>query len=73
MKQRQVRNEASHNAANEFVKRHQNESKKMSGKLPNMEEKYMEFDAEMTNTGEKAEMFGRELTRGLDKEAFPVR
>lgn len=45
----------------------------MAGKAPNLEGKYMNFNAEMMNTGMHAQEFGRELTAGLDKKAFPVK
>ena len=45
----------------------------MGGKAPNLEGRLMNFNAEMMNTGEHAQSFGRELTAGLDKKAYPVK
>lgn len=45
----------------------------MSGKAPNLDGMYMNFDSCMVNNGSHAQEFGRELTAGLDKKAFPVK
>ncbi len=70
---RQKRLEAEHSAKDAFVKKHQAETNKMAGKAPELTGRLMEFNANMMNTGEHAEEFGRKLTAGLDKKAFPVK
>jgi len=45
----------------------------MGAKAPNLEERYMNFDSCMISDGEHAQSFGRELTAGLDKKAYPVK
>ena len=45
----------------------------MGGKAPNLEDKYMYFDQCMVSDGAHAQEFGRSLTAGLDKKAFPVK
>lgn len=45
----------------------------MAGKAPNLEGKYMNLDSCMMNNGDHAQKFGRELTAGLDKKAYPVK
>ena len=72
-KVRHERMEAEHNSKNEFVKRQQMEVKGMGGKSPDLRAASLDFDAYMCNTGEHAQEFARSLTKGLDKEAFPVR
>lgn len=64
---------AEHNAKDEFVKRQQEMTAKMAGRDPRLEPKDMLMNATMVNNGEHAKEFGRELTRGLDKTAFPVK
>lgn len=64
--------EGQHNASNAFVKMEQNKVKAKAGKEPRMEGRYMEFDACMVNNGYHAQEFAKQLTAGLDKEAFPV-
>ena len=44
-----------------------------AGKDPRMNAEMMDFCSYMSNNGEHAQEFGRELTKGLDKEAFPVK
>jgi len=70
---RDAMGEAQHSAANQFVKREQEELKPMGAKEARMEARYMEFDACMVSDGEHAQDFARSLTAGLDKKAFPVR
>lgn len=70
---REKRLDAEHRGNNEFVKRHQEELKGMSGRDPRMDGKMMDFCSYMSNDGEHAQQFGRELTAGLDKKAFPVK
>ncbi len=66
------RYEAEHSAKNEFVKRVQNEQGRYAGRNPKMEPEMMDFCSYMSNNGAHAQKFGKELTRGLDKSAFPV-
>lgn len=72
MNRRQARYESEHKGHNEFVKKHQMERKKYMGRNPEMKSDLMEFNANMQNTGEWAEGFGKRLTAGIDKVAFPV-
>jgi hypothetical protein len=65
--------EAQHSSSNSFVKSHEAKLERMGGRAPRLEEKDMEFNAVMMNDGEHAQEFGRELTAGLDKTAFPVK
>ena len=60
-------------ASNAFVKKNQNEQKKMFGKEPILPAEYKKFDACMTNEGDHAKELARNLTKGLDKDAFPVK
>lgn len=69
---RHRRLEAEHTAKNAFVKKQQAETSKMAGKSPNLRAESMEFNAYMCNNGEHAQEFGKKLTKGLDKVAFPV-
>ena len=69
---RQSRYESEHSAKNEFVRKEQSEVRKYAGKRPEMKADLMEFNAEMQNTGAWAQGFGKRLTAGLDKVAFPV-
>ena len=62
-----------HSEADAFVKREQEKTAKYAGREPKMEAKFMRLDAEMMITGAKAKEFGRKLTEGLDKDAYPVR
>lgn len=71
-KSRQNRFEAENAAKNAFVKREQAERSRMGGKVPNLKNEAMEFNAYMCNNGEHAQMFAKDLTKGLDKVAFPV-
>jgi hypothetical protein len=68
-----ARLQAEHNAKDEFVKRQQEMTAKYAGTEPRLQPKDMMMNANMTNNGEHAKEFGRELTRGLDKTAFPVK
>lgn len=68
-----ARLKAEHNAKDEFVKRQQEETAKYGGRDPKLSEKSMRLNAYMCNDGEHAKKFGRELTAGLDKVAFPVK
>ena len=70
---RESRLEHEHNSHNEFVKRQQMEVRHKAGKDPRMNGEMMDFCSYMSNNGEHAQEFARELTKGLDKEAFPVK
>lgn len=72
-KVRQGRMEAEHSNKDAFVKRQQMEVRSKAGKNPNLSPASMEMDAYMCNNGEHAQEFARSLTKGLDKEAFPVK
>jgi hypothetical protein len=69
---RQRRYESEHLGKDQFVKKQQAELDKYAGRPPVMPAKLMEFNAEMQNTGGWAQEFGKRLTKGLDKVAFPV-
>lgn len=70
---RQRRLEAEHSAKDAFVKKVQNQQDKNAGRAPNLEAKYEKFNAAMMNNGPHAQEFARDLTKGLDKVAFPVK
>lgn len=65
--------EAEHSSNNAFVKHHQAMDMSMGMKAANLEEKYMKFDACMISDGEHAQAFARDLTKGIDEKAFPVK
>lgn len=65
--------ESQHSQSNSFVKAEQAKTKKYAGKAPEMEERYYKFDACMMNNGMHAQKLAKEITKGLDKDAFPVR
>lgn len=60
-------------ANNAFVKREQDVIKSMMGDRPVLKAEAKKFNAYMCNNGESAEQFGRELTKDIDKKAFPVK
>jgi hypothetical protein len=68
---RQRRFEDKHRERNNFVKKEQAATEKYAGKKPEMENRLMEFNAEMQNNGKWAQDFGHKLTEGMDKVAFP--
>lgn len=70
---RQKRQEAEHSETNAFVKRVQAEQAKRGGRPPKLKSESMEFDAYMCNDGRHAQELAQEMTKGLDKEAFPVK
>lgn len=72
-KVRHNRMEAEHNASNAFVKKVQNEQAKHGGRAPNLKAESMEFSSYMCNDGEHAQELARDITKGLDKVAFPVK
>lgn len=69
---RQSRLESQHSAKDAFVKREQAATDKYAGRKPEMKADMFEFNANMQNNGAWAQDFGRKLTAGLDKVAFPV-
>lgn len=72
-KVRQSRMEAEHSSKNQFVKREQAKTASKAGKVPNLKGEAMEFNSYMCNNGAHAQEFARELTKGIDHEAFPVK
>ncbi len=69
---RMARLERQHSAKDAFVKKEQAATQKYAGKRPVLKPDMFEFNANMQNNGEWAQGFGRKLTSGLDKVAFPV-
>jgi hypothetical protein len=69
---RQGRFESEHSAKNSFVKKVQSEQARHAGRSPRMEAEMMDFCSYMSNDGAHAQKFGKELTKDLDKVAFPV-
>lgn len=65
--------ESMHKDANAFVKAEQAKVKSKAGHEPRLSSEYLHFNGQMMNSGEHAQEFGRELTKGLDKDAFPVK
>lgn len=70
---RQRRFESEHNENDAFTKKVQAEQAKFAGKNPVLKKEDMQFNANMMNTGIHAQEFAKELTRDLDKVAFPVK
>ena len=70
---RQKRYESEHSANNAFVKKVQAEQSRHGGKEPRLEGEAMEFNAYMCNNGMHAQKLAVEITKGLDKVAFPVK
>jgi len=70
---RQRMAESQHSQSNSFVKAEQAKSKKYAGKAPMMEERYYKFDACMMNNGAHAQKLAKDITKGIDHDAFPVR
>jgi len=69
---RQGRLESQHSAKNAFVRREQSAQGQYAGRKPMMKADMFEFNANMQNNGAWAQDFGKKLTSGLDKVAFPV-
>jgi len=57
---------------NAFVKSEQAKQKKMMGNRPGAPKEMLEFNAFMSNDGEKAQMSARKLCANLD-DAFPLK
>lgn len=72
-KVRQNRMESEHSSKDAFVKKQQAELNKYAGKNPKLKAESMEFSSYMSNNGEHAQELARDLTKGLDKTAFPVK
>lgn len=72
-KSRQSRLEAEHSSKDMFVKKTQDAQAKYAGKVPSLKPEAEQFNAYMCNNGEHAQEFARDLTKGLDKTAFPVK
>jgi hypothetical protein len=70
---RQKRYEAEHSAKDAFVKKQEAELSRYAGRAPKLEAAALEFNAYMCNDGEHAQMLAKDLTKGLDNVAFPVR
>lgn len=65
--------ERSHAEKDMMVKRGQDAMKSMGGRAPRLSGNAMDFNAYQCNNGTHAQEFAKELTRGLDEKAFPVR
>ncbi len=70
---RQRMAQSQHSETNSFVKSEQMKTKNLAGKPPMMEERYYKFDACMMNNGYHAQELAKNITKGIDHEAFPVR
>lgn len=70
---RQKRHEAEHSATNAFVKKVQSEQARHAGRPPKLREESMEMNSYMCNNGAHAQELAVEITKGLDKVAFPVK
>ena len=70
---RQSRMEAEHSSKNQFVKKVQAEQAKNQGRPPVLKPEAMMFNAYQCNDGMHAQEVAVDVTRGLDKVAFPVR
>jgi len=60
-------------ANNAHVKSGQAKMKARMGDKPKCPKEMKKFDAYMCNDGESAKGFARKLTKGLDKDAFPLK
>lgn len=69
---RQARLEAEHAGKDAFVKKVQAQQARNQGKAPDLKPEAMRFNAYQCNDGLHAQEFGKKLTAGLDKVAFPV-
>ena len=65
--------EAQHDSANAHVKAEEARTRPLEGRAPNMDGRYMVFDACMMNNGAHAQKLVHSLTKGLDEKAFPIR
>ena len=72
-KTRQSRFEAEHSATNQFVRKVQNEQAAHAGRTPNLKGESLEFSSYMCNNGMHAQELAKDITKGLDPVAFPVK
>lgn len=72
IKSQAKQNERMANANDAFAKRVNEAQAKLGGKPAKLDNKYCYLDAQMVNNGEHAQRFARQVTKGLDKKAFPV-
>jgi len=70
---RQRMGESQHRESNSFVKAEEAKTKKYAGRPPKMEDRFYKFDACMMNNGEHAQRLAKDITKGIDHEAFPIR
>jgi hypothetical protein len=70
---RQRMGEEQHSGSDAFVRAEQAKMKGMAGRAPKMDDRYMKFDACMINNGAHAQELAKDLTRGIDHLAYPVR
>jgi hypothetical protein len=70
---RQNRFEAEHSATNQFVKKVQAEQSRHGGVPPKLKMEAMEFNAYMCNNGMHAQELAKDLTKGLDPVAYPLK
>jgi hypothetical protein len=70
---RQKRMEAMHSEADSFVKSQERKVEAKAGHNPVLKAENLEFCSYMSNNGMHAQDLARELTKGLDKDAFPVK
>jgi hypothetical protein len=72
-KVRQNRYEGEQKANDEFVKRVEAEQSRHGGRIPNINPEMMDFCSYMSNNGEHAQELARDITKGMDKVAFPLK
>ena len=68
-----MKNEGIVKRNNEFVHKVQREMAAKMGDRPGASPEMLKFNAYMCNDGAKAQSAARDLTKGLDKSAFPVK
>lgn len=69
----QSRHESEHMAHNAHVKKVQAEQSRHAGREPKLQSESMHMGPYMCINGEHAQEVAREVTKGLDKVAFPVK
>jgi len=70
---RQARLEAEHSAKDAFVKKVQAQQAMHQGRAPVLKAEAMHFNAYQCNNGMHAQEVARDITKGLDKVAFPLK
>lgn len=70
---RQTRYEAEHSAKDAFVKKVQAQQAAHAGRAPNLKGESMHFNAYMCNDGMHAQELARDITKGLDPVAYPLK